>query len=90
MEGRGIAGAYTGNIGSPWQSRIFSERKEERDFIFADAFDGDIITPSNGYFYDVKVPYTHILYTRAGGSTKREEQLKGVLTSNFGKKSMPV
>lgn len=86
MEGRGIAGAYTGNIGSPWQSRIFSERKEERDFIFADAFDGDIITPSNGYFYDVKVPYTHILYTRAGGSTKREEQLKGLLTSNFGKK----
>ena len=39
-----------------------------------------------GYFYDVKVSYTYILYTRAGGSTKREEQLKGVLTSNFGKK----
>lgn len=86
VEGQGIAGAYTGNVGSPYQSRIFSERQEERDFIFADAHDHEIITPTNGYFYDVKVPYTHILYTRAGGSTKREEQLKGVLTGNFGKK----
>ena len=86
MESRSLAGAYTANMGAPFQSRIFSERSEARDFIFADAFDGDILTPTNAYFYDVKVPYTHILYTRAGGSTKREEQLRGVITGNFGRK----
>ena len=86
MEGQSIAIAHTGNIGSPSQSRIFSERKEERDFIFADVYDPYIITPQNGYFYDTKIPYSHVTYNRAGGATKREEQLKILLTSNFGKK----
>lgn len=86
MEARSLAGAYTANLGAPFQTRIFSERPEARDFIFADAFDGDILTPTNAYFYDVKVPYTRILYTRAGGSTKREEQFCGVITGNFGRK----
>ena len=86
VEGQSVAIAYTGNIGSPSQSRIFSERKEERDFIFADAYDRYIITPQNGYFYDTKIPYSHVTYNRAGGAAKREEQLKILLTSNFGKK----
>ena len=86
VDGQGVAIAYTGNIGSPSQSRIFSERKEERDFIFADVYDHNIITPINALFYDTKNPYTNITYNRAGGSPKREEQLKILLTSNFGKK----
>ena len=86
VEGQSIAIAYTGNIGSPSQSRIFSERKEERDFIFADAYDPYIITPRNSYFYDTKLPYSNVLYNRAGGAAKREEQLKILLTSNFSKK----
>ena len=85
VEGQSIAIAYTGNIGSPSQSRIFSERKEERNFIFADAYDHYIITPQNGYFYDTKLPYSSVLYNRAGGAAKREEQLKVLLTGNYGK-----
>ena len=38
MEGRGLALGYVGNLGSPAQTRIFSERNEARDFNFADAF----------------------------------------------------
>lgn len=86
MEGHGVAVAYTGNIASPSQSRIFFERKEERDFIFADIYDYYITTPQNAYYYDVKLPYSNALYTRAGGTDKREEQLKILLTTNFGKK----
>ncbi|MDR1601750.1 MAG: putative porin [Tannerella sp.] len=86
IEGQGIAVAHTGNIGSPSQSRIFTERRESRDFIFADPYDAYIITPQNGHFYDTKVPYTNVLYTRAGSSDRMEEQLKMLLTSNFGKK----
>jgi hypothetical protein len=85
-EGQGVAMAHTGNIASPSQSRIFAERNEGRDFIFADVYDAYVITPRNGCFYDTKVPYSNILYTRAGGSVNREEQLKIFLTSNFGKK----
>ncbi|MDR1456238.1 MAG: putative porin [Tannerella sp.] len=86
-DGQGIAVAHTGNIAAPSQSRIFAERNEgERDFIFADNYDRYVITPRNGCFYDTKVPYSNVLYTRAGGSTYREEQLKIFLTSNFGRK----
>jgi hypothetical protein len=85
-EGRSVAMAYTGNIGGPSQSRIFSERDEERHFIFANPYDYYIITGKNASFYDTKLPYSNIFYTRGGGTTNREEQLKILLTTNFGKK----
>ncbi|MDH6534046.1 hypothetical protein D0T51_03445 [Parabacteroides sp. 52] len=85
-EGYGLSMAYLANIGSPMQTRLFHERKEARDFLFADAFDHYITTPENAYFYDTKSPYTHVAYTFGGGEQKKEERLKGVLTLNFGKK----
>lgn len=85
-EGRSLSVGYTGNIGSPAQTRIFSERKEARDFIFADPYDYSITTPENAKFYDTKIPYTNATYTFGGGAQKKEERLNGVLTLNFGKK----
>lgn len=86
VEGKSLSIAHLGNLGSPSQSRIFRERKEARDFIFADTYDPYIITPEKAKFYNTKVPYTNIMYTTAGGSLNKEEQLKGILTINFGKK----
>jgi hypothetical protein len=85
MEGRGLAVSYLANIGAPAQSRLFSERDEEDDFIFARPYQYYITTPANALFYDVKDPYTRITYTRGGGQQGREEMFKGVLTTNFGK-----
>ncbi len=86
VESRSLAVGYLSNLGSPAQTRIFSERKEARDFIFADAYDYYITTPENAFFYDTKTPYTNLMYTTAGGSSNKEEQLKGTMTINFGKK----
>lgn len=86
MDGHGLSVAYLGNIGSPAQSRIFSERGEANDFIFADAYNYYTVNPRNALFYDTKVPYTNITYTFAGASVNKEERFKGVLTSNFGKR----
>lgn len=86
VESKSLAIGYLANLGSPAQTRIFSERKEARDFIFADAYDYYITTPENAYFYDTKIPYTNIMYTTAGSSQNKDEQLKGVMTMNFGKK----
>lgn len=86
VESKSLAVGYLANIGSPAQTKIFSERKEARDFIFADAYDYYITTPENAYYYNTKIPYTNIMYTTAGGSTNKEEQLKGTMTMNFGKK----
>lgn len=84
VESKSLAIGYLANLGSPAQTRIFTERKEERDFIFADAYDYYITTPENAYFYDTKIPYTNVMYTTAGASQNKAEQLKGVLTMNFG------
>lgn len=86
VENKSLAVGYLANLGSPAQTKIFSERKEARDFIFADAYDYYITTPENAYYYNTKIPYTNVMYTTAGGSTNKEEQLKGTLTMNFGKK----
>ena len=88
LEGRGLATSYTANIGSPAQSRIFFDRKEENDFIFADAYYYYLTTPQNALFYDVKEPYTHITYlpNLFGNKQNSEEMFKALLTTNFGKK----
>jgi hypothetical protein len=85
VEGRSLAVGYLANLGSPAQTKIFSERKEARDFIFADAYDYYITTPENALYYDARLPYTHIAYSEKGSSTGREDRLNGVMTWNFGK-----
>ena len=88
MEGRGLAVSYLANIGSPAQSRIFSEREEENDFIFTNAYNYYITKPTNALFYDVKIPYTRLTYLPhlLGDKSVSEEMFNGVLTTNFGKK----
>lgn len=86
VDGRGLSVAYLGNMGSPAQSRIFSERAEANDFIFADGYNYYKYTPENVLFYDTKMPYTNVTYTFGGASINKEERLKAVLTTNFGKK----
>lgn len=86
VEANSLAVGYLANLGSAAQTRIFSDRKEPRDFIFADPYDYYITTPENAEYYNTKIPYTNILYTTAGGSGNKEERLKGTLTMNFGKK----
>ena len=88
MEGRGLAVSYLANVGSPAQSRIFSERKEENDFIFARAYNYYITTPTNALFYDVKEPHTRLTYQPHlfGDKSVSEEVFYGVMTTNFGKK----
>ncbi len=85
VEANSLAVGYLANIGSAAQTRIFSERQEARDFVFADPYDYYITTPENAMFYNTKIPYTEVLYTTAGGSGNKEERLKGMLTTNFGK-----
>ena len=88
IDGRGTAISYLANIGSPAQSRIFAERKEENDFIFADAYNYYLITPQNALFYDVKEPYTHLTYlpNLFGNKQNSEEMFKVLFTTNFGRK----
>ena len=88
MEGYGLSIGYLANLGSPAQSRIFSEREEDNDFIFANPYQYYVTTPKNALFYDVKDPYTKLTYLPYlfGNKINSEERLNGLFTTNFGKK----
>lgn len=86
IDGHGLSVGYLGNMGSPAQSHIFSDRKEANDFIFADGYNYYKYTSQNLLFYDAKTPYSNVTYTFGGASINKEERLKAVLTTNFGKK----
>ena len=66
VESESLAVGYLANTGSPAQTRIFSERKEPRDFLFADAYDYYITDPQNAQYYNTKIPYTNVMYTTMG------------------------
>ena len=85
-EAHSLAVGYQANMGSAAQTRIFSDRKEAKDFIFADPYDYFITTPENAEYFNTKIPATYVMYTTAGGSDNKDERLKGTLTMNFGKK----
>ncbi len=89
MEGRGLAISYLANVGAPAQSRIFSEREEDNDFIFANGYQYWITTPTNALFYDVKDPFTELTYLPKlfGNKQNSEERFNGVMTTNIGKKT---
>lgn len=81
-----IAVGYLANLGAPEQNKIFTEREEERDFVFMTPFARYYTWPTTAMFYNTKIPYTDITYNSAGASTSRQDQLKGTLTMNFGPK----
>ena len=86
VESKSLAVGYLANYGSPAQTRIFSERTEPGDFIFANLYEYYTINPENALFYDTKIPYTYATYESNGSSQNKNERFMGLLTTNFGKK----
>ncbi len=85
VESKSLAVGYLANVGSAAQTKMFFERKEARDFLFADPYDYYITDARNAEYFNTKIPYTDIMYTTEGGGDSKNERLKGLLTLNFGK-----
>ena len=86
VEGQGIAMQYLGNLGLPAQSRIYFERPERSNFMFADNYSIYAKSPETFNFINTKIPYSNLSYMSAGGRMVKEERLSGGITANFGKK----
>ena len=86
MEGLGVAVAYPGNWGLPVESRIFFERNDRSDFLFADPFQAYLKQPGNFNFINTKIPYSNIAYQTAGSRQNKEERFQTLLALNLGKK----
>ena len=85
----GLNGEYNhlGNMGSPRISRIFFNRKSDRQFIFTDALDFFLTTPSEFRYTNTKSPWSNISYYRAGNKVNGEERFKGRFGANRGKRT---
>ena len=84
----GLNGEYShlGNMGSPRISRIFFNRESDGQFIFTDALDFFITTPSEFRYTNTRSPWSNISYYRAGNKVNGEERFKGRFGANRGKR----
>ncbi len=71
-----------GNLGSPGQSRVFSEREQEQDFLFLDAYQQFNVSPDKMKFYDTQIPYTQLTWTTGGKKIDAEDRLQFTFAGN--------
>ncbi len=81
-----IANSFNGNLGSPIQSKIYFDRPLSSDFMFADAYFPYMRRIDNITFYNTKKPFSNITYNSGGSTYRKEEEIKFLFTTNFGKK----
>ena len=84
-DGMSIATTYGGNLGLPMESRIYFDRADRSNFMFADNYYNYAFTPEKHNFINTKVPYSNFTYHTGGSQTTKEERLQGILSLNFGK-----
>lgn len=84
-DGAGISVAHLGNLGLPMESRIFFDRTDRSQFMFADPFWAYAKEPDNFNFVNTKIPYSTVSYQRAGSRANLEERLQTTLALNYGK-----
>jgi hypothetical protein len=68
------------------ESRVFFERADRSQFMFADPYYAYMRTPGKFNFINTKIPYTNVSYQRAGSRLVMEERFQGLLATNIGKK----
>ena len=84
----GLRGEYntTGNLGAPRINRIFTDRKNEGQFIFTQPFDFFITPIGQFHFTNTLSPFTNITYNTAGNRLNGEDHLTTKFVVNAGKK----
>lgn len=84
----GLYGEYNtlGNLGSPRQSRIFTDRMPTSDFFFMDAYDYFLVRPSDFQFTSTLSPITVLSYNTAGDRVNGEDHFKALFAVNAGKR----
>jgi len=81
-----VAASFLANLGSPFQSKIFTDRIQKTNFIFGDVYDYWMTAPAQQVYYNTTTPYTNIKYiTTFGNDYSQEENFKGLFTVNLNK-----
>lgn len=81
-----IANAYRGNLGSPIQSKIYFDRPDNHEFIFADAYHPYLRRVETATFYNTTTPFSSLYYLSGGTNYYEDEQIRFLFTANANKK----
>lgn len=81
-----ISNAYRGNFGSPIQPKIYFDRPEQHDFIFADAYYPYIRRVESATFFNTTTPFSSLYYLTGGTNYYEDEQIRFLFTANANKK----
>ncbi len=80
---------YTGNLGAPRQSRIYTDRYTrgfEQPFIFAQPYDFFLTAPQDLFFTNTKSPFMNITYHECGNKQNGEDRIRALFAINAGKR----
>lgn len=81
-----IANAYRGNLGSPIQPKLFFDRPQQHEFIFADAYYPYINQIESATFFNTTTPFSSLYYLTGGTNYYEDEQIRFLFTANVNKK----
>lgn len=87
VESFSIANSFSGNLGSPLQSKLYFKRPQGSDFLFDEAYKPYTLDISSALFYDATYPYTNLTYLTGGTAYRKEEQVKFLFTASPSKKA---
>ena len=77
-----IANSWNGNLVSPIQSKIWFDRTEKIDFLFARAYEPYVTTPQDLRFYNTNTPFSTIAYKRSFTAYHEESDIDFSFTGN--------
>ncbi len=78
----GVGDAYLGNYGAASLPLNYAARPQNRDFSFANAYRTYFTTPENARFFNVKKPYTHLMYMSSGQKRYLEDDFAATHAQN--------
>lgn len=77
-----ISNSFNATLGSPIQSKIYDNRLNLKDFIFANPYLPYLHTIDNTRFYNTKTPFSSLYYLSGGTNYHEEEQISFLFTAN--------
>ncbi|MBQ0056867.1 MAG: putative porin [Bacteroidales bacterium] len=87
MNSHALSVLHTGNNFSPHLVQAFFDRRDDHDFIFANAYNLFRTDPSQQLYYNTKVPLTVINFTKSGSSIQENDRLRLSFMGNFNRQT---
>ncbi len=81
-----IANSYNGNLISPIEPKIYFDRQEKIDFLFARAYQPYILTATDVHFFNTTKPYSYVAYKKGFKKYHEENDIDFAFSGNINRR----